>query len=71
MPLDVPAALTRIAALARRAGSTALDVVYPPSCLVCRRAVAEQGALCAACWRDIAFIERPYCERLGTPFATS
>jgi ComF family protein len=53
---------------ARRAGAAALDFVYPPVCLVCRRAVAEQGALCAACWREIAFIERPFCERLGTPF---
>ncbi|PPD45628.1 MAG: amidophosphoribosyltransferase [Methylocystis sp.] len=53
---------------ARRAGAWLLDLVYPPSCLVCRKAVAEHGALCAACWREIAFIERPYCERLGTPF---
>lgn len=58
----------RLPALARRAGSALLDLVYPPACLVCRRAVAEQGALCAACWREIAFIERPFCERLGTPF---
>ncbi|GLI92085.1 ComF family protein [Methylocystis echinoides] len=54
--------------LARRAGSALLDLIYPPSCLVCRRAVAEHGGLCAACWREIAFIERPYCERLGAPF---
>lgn len=54
--------------LARRAGAALLDLVYPPSCLVCRRAVAQHGALCPECWRDIAFIERPFCERLGTPF---
>jgi predicted amidophosphoribosyltransferase len=51
-----------------RAGNALLDLVYPPSCLVCRRAVATQGAICPECWRDIAFIERPFCERLGTPF---
>ncbi|MEF3367428.1 ComF family protein [Methylocystis sp. 9N] len=50
------------------AGNALLDLVYPPSCLVCRKAVATQGAICAECWREIAFIERPYCERLGTPF---
>ncbi|MBM3550508.1 MAG: ComF family protein [Alphaproteobacteria bacterium] len=50
------------------AGLALLDLVYPPSCLVCRRAVAAHGAICAECWREIAFIERPYCERLGTPF---
>lgn len=49
-------------------GSAFLDLVYPPSCLVCKKAVATHGAICAECWRDIAFIERPYCERLGTPF---
>jgi predicted amidophosphoribosyltransferase len=27
------------------------------------------GALCASCWAQVRFIERPFCERLGTPFA--
>jgi ComF family protein len=27
------------------------------------------GSLCAACWSKVRFIERPFCERLGTPFA--
>lgn len=31
--------------------------------------MAEHGALCQACWRDVGFIERPYCQLLGTPFA--
>lgn len=25
--------------------------------------------LCAACWAKLSFIGRPYCERLGIPFA--
>ncbi len=50
---------------ARRA---ALDVIYPPTCLACRAAVAEPGALCGACWGAMRFIERPFCDRLGTPF---
>ncbi len=54
--------------LARRAGEALVDVIYPPACLVCRRAIAEQGGLCPACWGEIAFIERPFCERLGVPF---
>ncbi len=61
--------LDRVSNAARRAGAFLLDLVYPPSCLVCRKAVAEHGALCAECWGEIAFIERPFCERLGTPFA--
>lgn len=31
--------------------------------------MAAHGALCQACWKDIGFIERPYCEVLGSPFA--
>jgi ComF family protein len=68
MQPTLPARLSRIGAAARRAGAALLDLVYPPACLVCRKAVAQQGALCADCWREISFIERPFCERLGTPF---
>lgn len=50
-------------------GGRLLDLVFPPVCLCCRAAVAEPGAVCAACWQAMALIERPYCERLGTPFA--
>jgi ComF family protein len=60
--------LPALLAGARRTGAALLDLVYPPTCLSCRRAVAAHGALCPACWREIAFIERPFCERLGTPF---
>ena len=49
-------------------GRAALDLVYPPTCLACRTATAETEALCARCWGDMRFIERPFCERLGTPF---
>jgi ComF family protein len=60
---------SRILGFARAAGRAALDLVYPPSCVVCRAAVSEAGALCPACWSATRFIERPFCERLGTPFA--
>lgn len=46
----------------------ALDVLYPPVCLACRKATAAHEALCPPCWSKMRFIERPYCERLGTPF---
>lgn len=55
---------------ALRAGwQAAIGIVYPPSCIACHAAVGEAQALCASCWAGIGFIERPYCERLGTPFA--
>jgi ComF family protein len=53
-----------------RAGWNAtIGVVYPPSCIACQAATAQAQALCPRCWSGIGFIERPYCERLGTPFA--
>lgn len=45
-----------------------VGIVYPPTCIACQAATGEAQALCPACWRGIGFIERPYCERLGTPF---
>jgi ComF family protein len=46
-----------------------IGIVYPPSCIACHAAIAQAQALCPRCWSGIAFIERPFCERLGTPFA--
>ncbi|MDJ1157457.1 ComF family protein [Chelatococcus sp. SYSU_G07232] len=57
------------AILARRAIGAAIGLVYPPSCIACGAATAEAHALCAPCWRGLSLIERPFCERLGTPFA--
>ena len=54
--------------LGRRAAKAALDTLYPPTCLACRAATDAHGALCPRCWSAMRFIERPYCERLGTPF---
>jgi ComF family protein len=61
-------ALAPLAAAARRVGALALDVVYPPICIACRRATAAHFALCPSCWTQMRFIERPFCERLGVPF---
>lgn len=47
----------------------AIGLLYPPTCIACQAATGEPHALCAACWSQIRFIERPFCERLGTPFA--
>ncbi|MCE4225620.1 ComF family protein [Methylobacterium sp. C25] len=47
----------------------ALGLVYPPTCIACGQATAEPHALCPACWSGLRLIERPFCERLGTPFA--
>ena len=56
----------------RRGGASArrlVDLALPPQCLACHAPVAEMGTLCPACWSRLKLIERPYCERLGIPFA--
>jgi ComF family protein len=62
-------AATHARAAARHLTRAALDLVFPPSCISCRRAIETDGALCPSCWGQVRFIEKPYCERLGTPFA--
>ncbi|NNM71244.1 ComF family protein [Enterovirga aerilata] len=52
-----------------RFGGTLLGLVFPPSCIGCGAATGEPHTLCGRCWSSIRFIERPFCERLGTPFA--
>lgn len=53
----------------RAAGAAALAVIYPPHCLGCGASTASSEGLCGPCWRAMPWITRPYCERLGTPFA--
>ena len=48
----------------------AADLVLPPTCLSCRKPAGVAGGLCPGCWQGIGFIERPYCEKLGTPFVS-
>jgi ComF family protein len=58
----------RIAAPIRAAFARTLDVALPTLCASCREPVDGSG-LCAACWARLTPIARPYCERLGVPFA--
>lgn len=50
-----------------RFGARALDLALPPLCAGCRDPVGDHGALCPACWSQVAFISAPVCERLGVP----
>ena len=52
----------------RRLVHALIDLVYPPSCLMCAAALSEEGGFCARCWAAVPFIEKPFCQRLGTPF---
>lgn len=64
-----PGPAARLLRAARRLPGMALGLLYPPTCIACQGATGEPHALCASCWAGIRFIERPFCERLGTPFA--
>lgn len=45
--------------------SGALDLIYPPYCLVCN--VAGEQYLCPKCIEQIDIIEPPYCRKCGIP----
>jgi ComF family protein len=45
------------------------DLVYPPVCPACGVLTGRHASFCPRCWREIRFIERPYCEVLGIPFS--
>jgi ComF family protein len=63
-----PSRLMRLAGACRATVRAVLDVGLPPLCPACRDPVGDNG-LCPACWAKLSFIARPYCERLGIPFA--
>lgn len=56
-------------AFSTRLFKSAADILFPPTCIGCKRQVSHPGTLCPDCWSDIRFIEQPYCPVLGTPFA--
>lgn len=52
----------------RRLGRAALDAVVPPTCPACREPVSDPQTLCAKCWSQLAWIDRPWCDSCGLPF---
>jgi ComF family protein len=66
--IALPARLKRAADAMRTLARSALDLALPQLCPACREPVEGRG-LCPACWSKLSFITRPYCERLGIPFA--
>jgi ComF family protein len=64
-----PRALMTLTRYALLCGATLADLVLPPRCLACFAEAGSHGGLCAPCWAGLPLIERPFCERLGLPFA--
>ncbi len=46
---------------------TAVELIYPPRCLVCGGLVESDFGLCGACWRDTPFITGLVCDLCGVP----
>jgi len=67
--VERPRPFARIKAGAAALARSAADLALPPQCLACETPVATQGSLCASCWSKLRLIEKPYCARLGIPFA--
>lgn len=63
----LPAMARRLAWTLRSGFSLFGDMIVPPLCLSCRERIVGHDALCPACWREISFIRRPLCDRLGIP----
>ncbi|RFC67945.1 MULTISPECIES: ComF family protein [Mesorhizobium] len=45
------------------------QILFPATCIGCARLVSAPGTLCAGCWPGIRFLEKPWCEVMGTPFS--
>ncbi len=52
----------------RKLLSRALDLLYPPACVLCRENLADGRALCDACDADLPRLAEPFCETCGEPF---
>lgn len=59
---------SRLTAGFRRLGGAVLDALLPPHCLTCDEPVAEQGTLCAGCFRGLHLLTPPFCRICGVPF---
>lgn len=59
--LFLPRNLIRLAYLA-------LDQLLPPRCLKCGVSQQDSGRICAACWKELNFIQSPLCDCCGYPF---
>ena len=67
--VDRPSRFARIGAAAGLLARHVADLGLPPQCLSCHVWTASAGSLCPSCWSKLRLIEKPYCARLGIPFA--
>ena len=46
---------------------TAIRMLYPPQCIMCREQLQTENALCGACWREMPFNTECACIKCGAP----
>lgn len=48
---------------------SSLDWIFPKTCLGCSDIdIDGTGLFCPTCWKDLTFIQKPYCTCCGLPF---
>lgn len=48
-----------------------IDLIYPPTCISCKKPTHDHGTLCTDCWNEIDFISSPNCTICSTPMPHS
>lgn len=68
-----PGLLQKLASNSHLWLKTALDLVFPPWCQICRlkRASCESGFVCDACQNGLQWLQPPFCEKCALPYAGS
>lgn len=61
--------MAALKAFLQRVAKESARALFPAACAGCGRIVSAPGTLCAACWPKVRFLERPWCEVMGTPFS--
>src|SRR5665213_3975139 len=51
-----------------RYAMAALDLLLPPTCVLCSARVDAPGLLCGACFGELTAVGAPYCACCGIPF---
>ncbi|MCQ2582123.1 MAG: ComF family protein [Alphaproteobacteria bacterium] len=50
--------------------NSVLEFLYPATCPLCNARVSTHGELCADCWGEFHWIDKPKCAKCGYPFAS-
>ena len=52
----------------KETASQLINLVLPPRCVISGEVVDKQGMISASAWRELSFINEPFCNSCGFPF---